>query len=257
MKKNILLAIIIGLITANFFAMGKKDKETKSDIRNGQVIASTPWTAAFADIAGLDGVDSIAPANMKHPPEYEITVSDIKKVTCCKFMIYAGYERMMKTIADAAGNVALIKISTDNSVATVESQAKLIASKFHTESICEKRVASYKKTVENARGLVAERGLASKKVLVHAMQIYLAKDLGFTVTDTFGPGPLTAEQIAKAKKEGYDIIIDNIHNPVASTLAEVCPNAKIIQWRNFPEENKRGALEKVVIQNVNALFANW
>lgn len=220
---------------------------------SAQFIASTPWTAAFADIAGIDGVQTVAPADMKHPPEYEITVSDIRKVTECRYMVYAGYERMMKTLADAAGGVTLIKINTNNSVATVESQARLIASYSHTEAECEKRIASYRQTVEAGRKAVSGKGLASKKVLVHAMQVYLARDLSIPVTDTFGPGPVTAAQLAKAKLTGYDIIIDNVHNPVAGPLAEVCPDAKIVVWRNFPDSVGRGALERTVQDNIDAL----
>ena len=250
MKKNILIVLSLGLLLSTVFASGKKDAVSA----NAKVIASTTWTAAFADIAGVDDVTSLAPADMKHPPEYELTVSDIKKVTESKYLIYAGYERMMKTLADSAGNVTLIKISTDNSIATVESQAKLIASVLHTEAVCDARIASYKKTVAEGKALVAEKNIPSKKVLVHAMQVYLAKDLGLTVTDTFGPGPATAAQIAKAKEEGYDIIIDNVHNPVSGPLAEVCPNAKVVLWRNFPAQQGRGALEAVVKENSTALI---
>ena len=33
-----------------------------------KVVASTSWSAAFADIAGADEVESIAPVNLRHPP---------------------------------------------------------------------------------------------------------------------------------------------------------------------------------------------
>ncbi|MFA6857801.1 MAG: ABC transporter substrate-binding protein [Treponema sp.] len=256
MKKLLFVVISLACTAAAVCANGKKDTaltKTAAVTVNTEFTASTPWTAAFADLAGIDGVQSIAPADMRHPPEYEITVSDIKKVTDSKYLLYAGYERMMKTLGDAAGNVTLIKIQTDNSIATVESQAELITAYTHTEAECTKRVASYRKTVEDGKILVASKGLNSKKVLVHAMQIYLAKDLGLPVTDMFGPGPVTAAQLAKAKDTGYDIIIDNVHNPVASPLMEVCPDAKLVVWRNFPETTGRGALERTVQENIDAL----
>lgn len=257
MKKLLFIAVSLVCVAASVCATGKKDivpDVLPVSAVNTEFIASTPWTAAFADLAGVDGVQSIAPADMKHPPEYEITVSDIKKVTAAEYLLYAGYERMMQTLGDAAGNVTLIKIQTDNSIATVESQAELIASYTHTGAECAKRVASYRKTVENGRISAASKGFASKKILVHAMQVYLAKDLGLPVTDTFGPGPVTAAQLAKAKSEGYDIIIDNVHNPVASPLMEVCPDAKLVVWRNFPETTGRGALERTVQENIDALI---
>jgi hypothetical protein len=256
MKKMTLSAAVFICTLSAVCANGKKDDASGSAqiAVNRDFVASTPWTAAFADLAGIDGVQTIAPADMKHPPEYELTVSDIKKVTDSTYLLYAGYERMMKTLGDAAGNVKLIRIQTDNSIATVESEAERIAAVTHTESECGKRVASYKKTVEDGRALAAEQGLSSKKVLVHAMQIYLAKDLGLQIAGTFGPGPVTAAQLADAKQKGYDIIIDNVHNPVASPLMEVCPDAKLVVWRNFPETVGRGALERVVKENIDALI---
>jgi len=255
MKKMTLAAAVFICALSAVCANGKKDAASGSApvTVNREFVASTPWTAAFADLAGIDGVQTIAPADMKHPPEYELTVSDIKKVTDSTYLLYAGYERMMKTLGDAAGNVKLIKIQTDNSIATVESEAERIAAVTHTETECGKRVASYKKTVEDGRALAAEKGLSSKKVLVHTMQIYLAKDLGLQIAGTFGPGPVTAAQLADAKQKGYDIIIDNVHNPVASPLMEVCPDAKLVLWRNFPETVGRGALERVVKENIDAL----
>jgi hypothetical protein len=250
--KKLLFALLLLMSTVTVVsANGSKD--TASAAVNTEFIASTPWTAAFADIAGIDGVQSIAPADMKHPPEYEITVSDIKKVTGSKYLLYAGYERMLQSLGDSAGKVTLIKIQTDNSVSTVTSQARLIASYTHTEAECERRAASYRKTMEDGKALVVSKGFASKKVLVHTLQVSLAKDLGLQVTGTFGPGPVTAEQLARAKSAGYEVIIDNVHNPVASPLMEVCPGAKLVVWRNFPETTGRGALERVVKENIEAL----
>lgn len=260
MAKKILFCILVCLfICASAFSNGKKDKESASSPAtvessvNKEFIASTPWTAAFADLAGIDGVQSLAPADLRHPPEYELTVSDIQKVTEAKYIISAGYERMMKTLAEAAGNTETIRIHTDNSIATVEEQSKAIAEISGTAASSTERVKSYRKTVEDGAVRVSQLGLQNKKVLVHSMQVYLAKDLGLPVDATFGPAPVTAAQIADAREKGYDIIIDNVHNPVAAPLMEVCPNAKLVVWRNFPDSIGRGALEKVASENIEAL----
>lgn len=236
------------------FAGAKKDSAASSaPATSTDFIASTPWTAAFAELAGIDGVASLAPAELRHPPEYELTVSDIQTVVNAKYIIAAGYERMMKTLADSAGNTEVIYIHTDNSVATVDAQASAIAKVSGTETESERRVASYRAAVEAGADRVAQMGLQNKKVLVHSMQVYLAKDLGLPVDATFGPSPVTAAQIAEAREKGYDIIIDNVHNPVAAPLMEVCPDAKLVVWRNFPDTLGGGALEKVARDNINAL----
>ena len=95
-------------------------------------------------------------------------------------------------------------------------------------------------------------GLA--KASLEAAIRYLAADLGFTVAETFGPEAVTANQIANAKTGGCDIIIDNVHNPVGSPLAEVAPNAAYIVWRNFPDKVERNALLHVIRENIAALM---
>ena len=48
--------------------------------------------------------------SLRHPPEYEITVSDIQKISSCDVFVFAGFERMMKTLGTSVGNVEMVKI---------------------------------------------------------------------------------------------------------------------------------------------------
>jgi hypothetical protein len=225
-----------------------------AEVKKTAVIASTSWTAAFADLAGINNVPAIAPASLRHPPEYEITAGDIQKITDSDIFVYAGFERMMKTLGDSTGSVQMIKIQCDNSVATVESQTAVIAAVTHTEAQRAPRVAAYKKAVNDGAEAVKKAGINKKRVLCNKMQIYLAKDLGLEVTGTFGPGPVTASQIADAKNGNYDIIIDNVHNPVAQPLVETAPHVKLVVWRNFPAVIEHDALLHVVQNNISILL---
>ncbi|HKL58166.1 MAG TPA: ABC transporter substrate-binding protein [Sphaerochaeta sp.] len=254
-KKLIVLTLLI--LSAALFAEGTTEKATTSSAsRTVSVIASTSWTAAFADLGGADRVQVIAPASLIHPPEYEITVGDVLKIDKANYFIYAGYERMMQSMGDAIGktNTDLIQITTDNSIQNVQKQAALIASSLRSEYYSEDRVYDYIQVVENGKQAVAKKGMNELKVYCHAMQVFLAKDLGLEVGGTFGPGPLTASQIAEVAKGGYDIIIDNVHNPIASPLLEVSPTTKVVVWRNFPETVERGSLQKMVQKNIDALL---
>ncbi|WP_320129189.1 metal ABC transporter solute-binding protein, Zn/Mn family [uncultured Sphaerochaeta sp.] len=257
MKRKFLPVLLFLILSASLYAQGIEETQTTVTNQGPKVVASTSWTAAFADLGGVDTLTTIAPASLVHPPEYEITVSDVKNISDADYFIYAGYERMMKTLGDALsnGSTKMVKITTDNSLATVKAQAQEIATIFGTEAISGERVAQYDATIEQGKAAVTKAGLDTKKVLCHSMQVYLAKDLGLNVAGTFGPGPITATQIADAANKQYDIIIDNIHNPVASPLAEVSPASKVIVWRNFPESVGRGSLEKMVSENISALLA--
>ncbi len=256
MKKMLVVLSILILSTALYAEGSTEQQSISSASRTVSVIASTSWTAAFADLGGAENVQVIAPASLIHPPEYEITVSDVMKIDKADQFIYAGYERMMKSMGDAIAktNTDLIQITTDNSIENVRSQAALIASALKSQYYSEDRVYDYVQTVENGRQAVAKKGMDKLKIYCHAMQIFLAKDLGLQVGGTFGPGPLTASQIAEVAKGGYDIIIDNVHNPIASPLLDVSPNTKLVVWRNFPETVERGSLQKMVQQNIDALL---
>lgn len=240
--KKILSIALIAILGAAVFAAGKNEKK---------VVASTSWTAAFVDIAGVKTKDAIAPASLRHPPEYEITVSDIQKISKCDVFVFAGFERMMKTIGTSVGNVEMVKVRCDNSIENVSAECRKLAKIFGTEKECEKNLSEYISVITKAKADLEKKGYAGAKVFCNINQIYLAKDLGFEVADTFGPGPVTSEQIAKAKANDYVFIIDNVHNPVAQPLVEVSPESKYVIWRNFPEKVENKALLKVIQANIN------
>lgn len=215
------------------------------------VLASTSWTAAFADLAGVDSVDFLAPASLRHPPEYELVPSDIVRVKNADVIVAAGYEKMMETIADslAGKNTPVVKITTENSIEKVTSETAKIAAVTGTTP----RLDSYIKTVEDGRAMVAASS-QGKRVYCHKMQTPLAEDLGLEIVGTFGPAPVNAEQIAFASQGDFDFIIDNVHNPITGPFKEVT-GKPVVTWRNFPAKVEKGALEKVVKENIEALKA--
>lgn len=223
-----------------------------------KVVASTSWAAAFADIAGADEVESIAPVNLRHPPEYEITVSDVQKISDSEVFIFAGFERMMKTLGTKVANKGVsVQVTLDNSLATVKESTLKIAQALGTEDIQKVRFAEYEKLVKDGQKKVFKKKLNKKKVLCNKNQIYLAKELGLEIAGIFGPGPVTAEELLEAKKAGYDLIIDNIHNPTGKPVTEVLPKAKYIVWRNFPTAVEHDALKKVVADNIELLLKEF
>lgn len=245
-QKKISLLIAAALLATALWAAPKK------------VVASTSWAAAFADIAGADEVESIAPVNLRHPPEYEITVSDVQKISDSEVFIYAGFERMMKTLGTKVPNKGVsVQIVLDNSLATVKESTLKIAQELGTEDIQKARYAEYEKLVKDGQKKALKKKLNKKKVLCNKNQTYLAKELGLEIAAVFGPGPVSAEELLEAKKAGYDLIIDNIHNPTGKPVTEILPKAKYIEWRNFPTAVEHDALKKVVKDNIDLLLAEF
>ncbi len=253
MSKRFRLSILILCIAAvSLFAGGSSE----SVVVTKPYVASTSWTAAFADIAGLDGVVTIAPASLRHPPEYEITAGDIRTVVHAQLFVAAGYEGMMATIRNAAGldDSRMVKITTNNSIQTVRQQTEAIALAAGTLAQQTVRMQEYEDVIMAGKEAVHAKGLDGVPALVHAMQVPLAQELGLDIQGTFGPAPATAQQIAEAAKGSYALIIDNVHNPVAGPLAEVSPQSQLVQWRNFPQEVGRGALASMVGENIHKLL---
>lgn len=249
MKNKIaIFTVIFGLILSSSLSC-KENKKAK-------IVASTSWVASIAELAGIDDVPTIAPVNLKHPPEYEIKPMDILKVSQADLFIYAGYERMMKTISEAAevDKSKIAKVKTTNTYENLSNMVKMLSEKAGTQKEAERRFKQYDELIQKTRQLIKETGLDKKTVYAHKDQAQLAKDLGLNVIATFGSAPLTSEQILFASENQIDIIIDNVHNPIASPAAEVCPNAKLFIWRNFPEKMEKNALYNVIKNNCESLF---
>ena len=248
MKMKIMKKLLV-LFAMCFCLAGFKTSRSK-------YVASTSWVWAIAQMAGLEDVATIAPANLKHPPEYEITADDMLKVSECELFMSAGYERMMKTISKAAGvdESKIVKVKTTNTVENLSKMVDMLAEKAGTQKTAKKNIEEYKKLIADMSAKVKASGLEQKTFYVHKDQMPLATDLGLTIAGTFGSAPLTAEQLDEIAANKYDYIIDNVHNPVAGPAKQVSPDTKIIIWRNFPEKLEKKALYNVVKKNCEMLF---
>ena len=165
---------------------------------------------------------------------------------------------MMKTLGTKVPNKGVsVQVVLDNSLATVQESTLKIAQALGTEEIQKARFAEYEKLVKDGQKKALKKKLNKKKVLCNKNQTYLAKELGLEIVGVFGPGPVSAEELLNAKKAGYDLIIDNIHNPTGKPVTEVLPKAKYIVWRNFPEAVEHDALKKVVKENIELLLAEF
>lgn len=165
---------------------------------------------------------------------------------------------MMKTLGSKVANKGTsIQVTLDNSLATVKTSTLLIAKALGTEDIQKVRFAEYEELVKEGQKKVLKKKLNKKKVLCNKNQTYLAKELGLEIVGVFGPGAVSAEELLEAKKAGYDLIIDNIHNPTGKPVTEVLPKAKYIEWRNFPTAVEHDALKKVVSDNIELLLAEF
>ena len=205
------------------------------------VVASTSLTGAFARAAGAAEVRILTPADVKHPPEYELRPSDLAELEGADVVVYAGYERMVQKLVETSTSRKLpaIRVDTTTSPAIFVSQVRMIAAVLHTER---KEQAWEKEFLERVAALKARLApYSEKKAVVHLHALPFAKWAGLSVVQVVAPGELSPKAVADAVARHPDIVVDIRHMPVARVIAEnaQCRYAQLI---NFPGIEKTATL---------------
>lgn len=229
MKRAIILILIAGFATPAAFAAGS--------VETGyEVVATTSWTAAFAQAAGAESIHVLAPYDLRHPPEYELAPSDVQTVGSARYVVFAGYERMVERLKDAVGGEGpdLIQITTTYAMTDIRAGVTSIGEALGTREDAERSIDEIAEFYTSWRSELEEREIAGGAVICHAFQAPLARELGLEVAGTFGPAPLEAGQIAKLSEISVDFIIDNRHNDVGIPLRETMPDTPVVTFINFP-----------------------
>lgn len=251
MKKTTTLILVFAVVSALCFA-----QPVAEESKTQKYVASTSWVAAIAELAGIDDVVTVAPANLKHPPEYEITADDMANVVNAKLFMHAGYEKMMKTLGDAAqlDSDRIVKVKTTNTLENLSDMVDMLSQKAGTQEKAAERFGEFQELIEDARERIAQSPNKDIEIYANVNQAEFARDLGLNVVSTFGAGALTAAQIEEAHSKAYPLVIDNLHSPVASPITQVSPDSSIITWRNFPDHLGDDALYNVVKDNLESLW---
>lgn len=242
MKKKNILKVLMLLIFADLFASPK-------------VLCSTVWIASFAQIAGAENIEFIVPETLQHPPEYELKLSDIKKINDCDYFIYAGFDRMSNLISESKNfDFIPIKIDCKNSFEVIYSQTNKIADVLGTKSKWEKNIKEVEVFFLNAKKLISEKSLDQKKIACNFNQLAFAKSLGLNVISSLGPNELSFGELLEIEKGKWDFVIDNIHNPIVKKDWEIAPESKIVIWRNFPTQLEEKTLIRMLESNLEKLL---
>ncbi|OQY31606.1 MAG: hypothetical protein B6241_13590 [Spirochaetaceae bacterium 4572_59] len=216
-----------------------------------KVIATTGWTASFAQLAGVENLEVLAPYEMKHPPEYELSLSELQKVAKADYIVFAGYEAMMTRIKEALGSdssVQLIQIKTINSYPLISESVMKIAAALGTEDKALSNLKELKVFISDWKAELAGQDKLNN-VVVHFHQQGPVKGLGLKPALVFGPSAPTLIQIRDILKIKPQIIIDNLHNPAAASFKELMPRPDIVQWINFPGTD--GTVSLLDVMNYN------
>jgi len=228
-----------------------------------RVLATNSWTAAYAAAAGVEGVEILAPADMVHPPEYELLPSDVKKVHDADFLIYAGYEVLMKSVFESFEKPEdeLIRIQTGYNPELMRRSILAVAGRTGNRAEALRSIDEIEAFFRDTREALRQKGIFGVRVLVHFHQRPLAEALGFEIAGVFGPAPMEVGQLRKLGSLEPLFIIDNAHNPIAVPLAEItgAPAAELINFPGLYNDKEAGnfmSLIGVLTHNRNILLAD-
>ena len=238
-----------------------RNREVGADEANdaGGVVATTSWTAAFAYAAGVSGVTVLAPYEVRHPPEYEITPSDLAAVADAEFVIYAGYERMIERIKGAVGGEKprLLQIVTDYSLETIGASLNSLVSVVGSADAAERSIREIEAFYDEWRAEVTAAGILRTPVVAHAFHRPIIEAIGGTVVGVFGPAPLEARQIDTLSRSGAGLVVDNYHNDVGKPLRETMNEVPVVEFINFPGEAGTVTLLDVLEENRRRLRSTY
>jgi hypothetical protein len=218
-----------------------------------RVVATTSWTAAYAQAAGADSIYILAPIDMAHPAEYELRPSDVAMLLQAELIVFAGYEAMASQLQTGLGipENKLLNIGTDYSYNQIESSVMKIAVALGNDSIAKSNLACIKTLLNDVREAI--NGLPGETVMVQFHVSTLVRELGITPLRIFGPLAPEAADIAVSAKERITLIIDNYHNPTGQVFKEIHPDARYVQLINFPGKDGTQTLEDVLRHNWRVL----
>jgi zinc transport system substrate-binding protein len=245
-RANVLL---VGLVVLFSPAMAPAQEASRGEPNPPRVTASTSWTAAFAEAAGADVGRTLAPIELRHPPEYDFRPGDIRYAVEADFVIWAGYEMFMRGLFQAAeideGRVVLVQ--TNNTPPVLKESIRALAERFGTEDHFAKWALELDALAGELIDGARRANAAGTRVVVNAHFAGLAEWLGYEIVDQLGMGELTPGRLREILAKEPDLIIDNWHNPTGEPLRTEVP--EYITWINFPGRDGTRTLLDVLRQN--------
>ncbi|QTH45483.1 hypothetical protein J4772_14340 [Cohnella sp. LGH] len=208
------------------------------------VVASTSLTALVAEAAGAPDVAYLAPAELRHPPEYDYRPSDIAKVKD-SYLVYLGYEPFMAKLIEA-GELSpdlTAVIEVDNTPDGYKNATRKLAEIWGTQEA----QANFEADLDALAGKLAQaakdQGTERTKVVSQIYMTPFLKWLGYEVVGEFGPDEPTPSRLAELSKLAPNLIVDNAHMPQGAGFSEISKNTKRIELRSYPDSGMKTLLD--------------
>ncbi|TBL81112.1 metal ABC transporter solute-binding protein, Zn/Mn family [Paenibacillus thalictri] len=208
-----------------------------------QVVASTSLMAYLAQAAGAKDVTFIAPAELKHPPEYDFRPSDVAKVKDAA-LVYAGYEPFMTKLIEATKvpKERLITVNVESTPASIIEAARGLAEKWGTQAQEKAWEAEFTKATAAIEEAAKKQNTKGKKVISQKFVTSVVKWMGYEVIAEYGPDELTPAKTAELAALKPDLIADNLHMPQGQSIADLA-KAPRVEIRNYPDPAQKNLVD--------------
>jgi zinc transport system substrate-binding protein len=218
------------------------------------VLASTSWVGAFARAAGATQVSVLAPPGLLHPPDYDPRPSDLLAMSRASLVLVAGYEAFLPRLREAlSAKAQLLTVNTAHDPQVIRGEIETIAAVLGTQAQARAFADAYDTAWLASAARLRQRSGGNKPVvLVQRFMVSWVRLLGVEPAATFGPGPLSLEELRRLKNLAPTLIVDNAHAAPANALAEVT-GARRVVLVNFPH-GREGLLD-VLQHNTERLRA--
>lgn len=253
--KIFLIVLSALLMPQSTFASGSSKPQSIRKEGQKPIVVSTPWVGAIVALAGGQQIVTLAPGDMLHPADYELTPSDVVAVANSRIIFYAGYERMAEKLQSetADGEIRLESVRTVNSPQNLIVMIGKISDILGTPEVARKSIAKIEEFYDGWHKDIKDAGATGKSIIVHLFQKDVMESLGFSVAETFGPAPLSAEKIVSIANSQGVLIVDNGHNPVAEPLAKEFEKS-FVSLFNFPIQSSKESFFTLLEENRKAFM---
>lgn len=197
------------------------------------VVASTTWTGALAALAGAEDVTVIAPTTVLHPPDYDPKPSDLLDAADADLVLYAEFESFAPRLVEAAGGEGeVFPVVLENTPAMIESEVMRIAAALGTEDVARTQLDAFLAEVAAlGEDLAAQVPEPAPVVVSQVFMSYWADWAGLSSAGTYGPAPMTADELATLTELAPTVVFDNHHTPGGQALeAAGTPRIELVNY---------------------------
>ncbi|WP_227983679.1 metal ABC transporter substrate-binding protein [Nocardia spumae] len=208
------------------------------DHTGARVVAASSWEAAFAKAAGATDVTVIVPAAIEHAPDYDPKPSDLVAVSRADFVLYAPFEGFAGKIKDAAGSSArMVSVNLDNSHDNVLSEVRRLGDMFGTRPAADTWLRDFDTVYGtlSADLRAAWRNTQPPTVIAQSFLGFAAQMSGARVLGTYGPGEVTAKQVAELSGLRPQFVFANAQMDTGTVLSGA--GARQLDLSNYPTAN--------------------